>query len=81
MNLHVLFSCDQWKSYASFKLIGVFTDEEQLRKAVKSLIDDKSFELDEDVEFDVEDKDWTAKEIHDQINYCAVETVTANEIQ
>lgn len=35
--MFVIFTCDEWKSYSSFKLVGVFTTEKKLKSGVCKL--------------------------------------------
>lgn len=46
--MFVVFTCDEWKSYSSCKLVGVFTTEKKLRSGICKLFKENycnAFEL------------------------------------
>lgn len=47
MNTYVLFSCNIWKNSDSMRLMGVFSNLNTLKKNIKQLIKEGSFECSE----------------------------------
>ena len=43
--MYLLFSCDEWKSYNSMRIRGVFTNERELRKVLIKLFEEGEFEF------------------------------------
>ena len=35
-NIYLLYSCDEWKSYSSFRLIMASTDEKEIKRRIKA---------------------------------------------
>ena len=69
-----LFSCDEWKSYKSQRLIGVF-DESNLKKIVAEKIKDRDFELNIDKEVE-ESSIWDLKNC---LEYAYIEEIKLNK--
>jgi hypothetical protein len=64
----LLFTCDQWKSYESMHLVGIFLDPLKAKKAIKDLIKNDVIELDKDNGYELSDiDDYDFKYIVDNI--------------
>lgn len=48
--IFLLYSCDEWKSWGSMRLIGTFLNPKECRMAIKTLIDQGQVEFGQDIE-------------------------------
>lgn len=76
MNTYVLFSCNIWKNSDSMRLMGVFSNLNTLKKNIKQLIKEGSFECSES--FNMK---WTIDEINNYVDYLFIETCSLNQIE
>lgn len=74
---YVLFTCDEWKSYASMSLVGVFTLT-KLRKVVKRRIKKGDFEYGRDIK-EIDEID--GNEIDKLLTYGFIQSIELNEEQ
>ena len=71
----VLNSCNEWKEYASFQLVGVYTNRKELNKMLNKMLKDKEIELQSNDSIE----DLSVTELHSQIEYASLQEVTLNE--
>mgnify|MGYP006307646405 CR=1 FL=1 len=53
----LLFTCDQWKFRDSMRLVGIFLDPLEVKKAIKKLIKNGVIELDKENGYELSDID------------------------
>lgn len=75
---YVLSSCDEWKSYSSMKLVGVFTLKE-LKKVVKRKVKEGYFEFGRRNIMEIDNMDGS--EIDSMITYGSITRINLNEEQ
>lgn len=78
MELYIYYLCDEWKSYDSMKLVGVFDSKHLTQIVVNDLRDGTinagGYEEDEILEMD-------ASQLNTILEYGYIESVMLNEIQ
>lgn len=77
MKAVIVNSCDAWKTYASFRLIGVFTNRRKLNKCLNDLDKDSSIR-------NTTDYAISEMEVHDlniNLDYVSIEEINLNEVQ
>ena len=74
MELYVLFSCDEWKSKSSMRLMGVFTTVEALWDTVCKLVEA------DDMEWSYNPTGQDPYSINSALKYGHINTVTSNEL-
>jgi hypothetical protein len=72
---YALFSCDEWKSHSSYGFRGVFTLS-KLKTQVRKGIRNKTFEYNGSIR-DIEN--MSVEEIHNQVTYLSITTLSINE--
>ena len=74
-NIVIVNYCDQWKSYSSMRLFGVFSNRKKLNSAVKKLIKKKH------AENNTSDKveEMSIDDMHGSIQYLSFEEVKLNQ--
>ena len=69
--------CDQWKSFGSMGLVGIF-DEDRLKREIVKDLDNGNVELDEGTEpEDIQSMSW--KDIEIRLTYGNIQPITLNE--
>jgi hypothetical protein len=79
MKAVVLNTCDSWKTFSSFKLIGVFTNRKKLEKVIRKLIKSNDIEVDENSPIELPLKNFTINELNNHINFLSVQEINLNE--
>ncbi len=74
---YALFSCNEWKDYASMRLIGVFTRAE-LNKQIREKIQKGDMEFDDDNIYS--DDNLSAYDINTLLKYGHVQELSINEV-
>lgn len=70
---YVLFTCDEWKSTESRRLVGVTGDLEILKAKLKKMLDEEDVEFNSGI-YDT-DKEWTARELDERFSYVSIDIV------
>lgn len=78
-------TCDIWKTYSSFRFVGIFTNRNKLNKVITDMIKSKAIEF-SDSKNDGKNimevvKSMTIDELHSNISYLSVELKTLNEAE
>ena len=76
MKAVIVHTCNQWKEYTSFSLVGVFTNRKKLNSLLNRMIKNN------DIGDDDEPKKvnhLTIEQIHVEISYVSVQEITLNE--
>lgn len=68
---YILFTCDEWKSYASRSFVGVTGNVDLLKSQFKRMLDAGDIEFNRD-EFNPSD-DWTVKDLDIAFEYVSIE--------
>ena len=77
----LLYTCDIWKSWSNARVRGIFTDREELNKAIKFLIEDDIIELNENCGFTIDDiPDMSLKELHNSLDFAMVVEYKLNKL-
>jgi hypothetical protein len=79
--VYVVNTCDEWRSYSSFSLVGIFTSRWKLNPVLNRLIKEKKIEYEHDSKCKVSVKNLTDRELNDWLTYVHVELITLNEVQ
>ena len=74
-NVIIINYCDEWKSYTSMRLFGVFSNRKKLNSAVKKLINKKYAELKSNDKIE----DMSISDMQSQIQYLSFEEITLNK--
>lgn len=78
MKAIIVNSCNSWKEYASFRLIGVFTNRKKLNRVLNTLIKQG------DIDFNSDKKTvnhLTIKEMQVQLDYICIDEIELNKVQ
>lgn len=78
-------TCDSWKTYSSFRFVGIFTSRNKLNKAITEMIKSKAVEF-SDSKNDGKNimkivESMTIEELHSNISYLSIELKTLNEAE
>ena len=78
-------TCDAWKTYSSFRFVGIFTNRNKLNKAITDMIKSKAVEF-SNSKNDGKNimevvKSMNIDELHSNISYLSVELKTLNEAE
>lgn len=78
-SFYALFTCDQWKSYSSMNLIGVF-DRTHLNDIILNKVKEEIFELDDSVKLSQGGiQQASIRDIDVALTYGFVQSLTINE--
>jgi hypothetical protein len=72
---YALFTCDEWQNHSSYGFRGVFTINE-LKKQVRKGLRNKTFEYDGSIRDII---DMSVEEIHNNVTYLSITTLSINE--
>lgn len=75
MNPVIIHECDQWKSYSSFKLVGVFTNRRSMLKTIRKLFKKDRIDLD----FPISKLKYKTISQMRTIDYLHIEEIELNE--
>ena len=76
MKAVIVHTCNQWKEYTSFSLVGVFTNRKKLNTILNRMI--KNHEIGDDDE-PKKVNHLTIDQIHTEISYVSVQEIKLNE--
>ena len=79
--VYVVNQCDAWRTYDSFRLVGIFTSRKKLNPVLNRLIKNKSIERDDCPEDGRFVNSLTDRELQDHLKYVHIEVITLNELQ
>ncbi len=71
----VVNTCDQWKSYSSFRLVGVYTNRADLSTLLMNLLKENIIEVDEDFNH----RTATLRELDDNVEFLHFNQINLNE--
>lgn len=74
--MYVLFNCDEWKTYSSFRFVGVF-DKEGLYKVIKEKI--KTDDYESSLEIEAID-DCFLEDLKTNVDFAYIEKVELNKV-
>ncbi len=74
MKAIVVNTCDEWQSYSSFNLVGVYPNRQHLNKVVRELIKEKVIDFD-----GTSVAKMTMEELQDNCTYINFNEITLNE--
>ena len=76
-NVFVVNTCDEWKGYDSFSLVGVFTSRTQLNKILQKLLNEKKITkyMPETIQ------ESSLKGLQERIEFVHINFITINEEQ
>ena len=72
----IIHTCNQWKEYTSFSLVGVFTNRKKLNSLLNKMIKNNDIGDDDEPQ---KVNDLTIEEIQSQISYVSVQEINLNE--
>ena len=85
MRAFIVNTCDEWNSYTSFRLVGVFTSRKKLNTILVAMLKKREIEFDDesDIGKDIENTVYcfTERELHDKLKYLSVQIININERQ
>lgn len=73
----IINSCDIWKTYASFRLIGVFTNRKKLNILIKKMIKNKEIEFGS---FNKKVEECSIEDLQNLCNFISLEEIEFNQI-
>lgn len=76
MKAVIVNTCNEWKEYSSFTLVGVFTNRKKLNSLLNKMIKNNDIGDDDEPQ---KVNDLTIEEIHSQISYVSVQEINLNE--
>lgn len=76
-NVYILFTCDEWKTRDSYRLIGVATTIDVVRDSIKDLLIRDSIEINTDRNID----DMDIKDFQNYLTFFHVERIPLNSIE
>lgn len=79
--VYVVNTCNVWKWYSSFRLVGVFTSRKKLNPILNKMLNDKQIMWNDETCNKRFVNDLTDKELHNHIDYLSVQVITLNEKQ
>ena len=79
--VYVVNQCDRWKSYDSFRLVGIFTNRKKLNPVLNKFLKDQSIEWDDEECTDRFVNKLTDRELQDELRFIYIELVALNELQ
>jgi len=79
--VYVVNTCNVWKTYDSFSLVGIFTSRKKLNPVLNRLLKQEDIVWSDDECKDKFVNKLTDRELNDDLDYICVELVTLNEVQ
>jgi hypothetical protein len=77
----VVSTCNAWKEYHSFRLVGIFTSRRMLNPVLNSLLKRKEIEWDDnDCDIDIVNR-FSDQWIQENLKYINIDFVTLNKVQ
>lgn len=73
--MYILFYCDEWKSFSSMEIVGLFSSVDTLKKRIKTEIKENNMEIMNDA--DIDDLDYD--ELNTYLEYGFVDYYTVDE--
>jgi hypothetical protein len=80
-NVYVVNTCDVWKTYSSFSLVGIFTSRKKLNPVLNRLLRQDDIAWSDSECTDKFVNKLTDKELTDKMDYIHIELITLNEVQ
>jgi hypothetical protein len=79
--VYVVNQCDAWRSYDSFRLVGIFTTRKKLNVILNRLLKNKSIQWYDEERSDRFVTFLTDRELQNNLKYIHIEVIKLNEIQ
>ena len=73
--MYILFYCDEWKSFSSMEIVGLFSSVDTLKKRIKTEVKENNMEIMNDA--DIDDLDYD--ELNTYLEYGFVDYYTVDE--
>ena len=72
----IINQCDEWQSYASFKLVGVFTNRQKMNDTILNLLEREKIEFNGNI---LKLNELNIQELSREVTYLHLEEVELNE--
>ena len=79
-DVYLVNTCDAWKSYSSFQLVGIFITRKALNPVLNKMIKQGDIYLDSETSKKTVNN-LSDKELDDYLSYISIQKITLNEVQ
>lgn len=79
--VYVVNTCNEWKTYDSFRMVGIFTTRKKLNVVLNRLLKQEDIAWDDDVCTDRFVNNLMDMELSNNLKYVSIEKLTLNEVQ